>query len=177
MTIAVSAMNDDAIYITARHEAAHAVMKWVLGWPATELTAGAGEGLCAGSGRKVDVEEFLLVTLAGLVYECWYQLDDLDLTTSDTGDLRVAREIVADHEWLRPISSHHPDGTFTSLNVDEAVAHHLRRVSDLLDPYMDLIEAIGYRLEWAGRLSARTVAAICREYAKRQSITMEPNPE
>ena len=157
--------DDDLVYITARHEAAHAVMKWLHGWPATELTAGAGDGLCAGSGRKVDVEEFLLVTLAGPAYEYGFWLDDLDLSKSDGGDLRSARQILTDHEWLRPMHQH--DG-FAFADVDDSVAHHLRRVSDLLDPHMALVEAIGYRLECTGRLSSRSVAAICREYVKRE---------
>src|SRR5262249_5392394 len=57
----------------ARHEAGHAVMRWLVGWPATSLTARPdGSGLTVGTGRHVQVWDALRVTLAGPAAEAGY---------------------------------------------------------------------------------------------------------
>jgi hypothetical protein len=63
----------DRLEDAARHEAGHAVMRWLVGLPATKLTISQdGAGFCEGSGKRVFVYDFLRVTLAGLAAEIGY---------------------------------------------------------------------------------------------------------
>jgi hypothetical protein len=80
------------LYTIAGHEAAHAVMGWIRGLSATELTADETGGLCAGHRGRVGVETLLLVYLAGFAYEGGCGLSGpLDSTESDSDDFRIAR--------------------------------------------------------------------------------------
>lgn len=70
----------------AQHEAGHAVMRWVLGLPATELTADDEGGLCAGTGRRIWISDEILVMLAGVAVESGYGVvGEVDLTRSKLG--------------------------------------------------------------------------------------------
>ena len=54
------------------------------------------------------------------------------------------------------------------VTVDEALKYFFDRACAQPWPHAELVEIIGARLEARGELSARTVAAICREYGRRQ---------
>jgi hypothetical protein len=64
----------------ACHEAGHAVMRVLRGYPATELTATEDRGFCAGTGRLIRVEDEILINLAGFAVEYGYGLCDIDLS-------------------------------------------------------------------------------------------------
>lgn len=53
---------------TACHEAGHAVMRWLVGLPATAIHVYAeGEGLCEGTGRRIVTAAHLSVLLSSNV--------------------------------------------------------------------------------------------------------------
>ena len=146
----------------AIHEAGHAVMRWLRGLPATELTASDDGGLCGGTGREVRRDHVLYVLLGGPVVENGYGIvGTLDFARCGSNDFERAKALLAGAEdWLCR------DG-LRVLTIDEALAYHFDRACDLLCPHIELVDAIGGRLAAEGRLSARRVAALCREYGRR----------
>lgn len=151
----------------ALHEAGHAVMRWLRGLSATDVTANDDGGFCAGTGRAVHSESELLVSLAGFAVECGYAVGGrIDLAHSHGDDFDHARRILSETEYLRFRVNADRSGVFVQ-DVDAALLRYFARAGVELLPYSDLIEDIGQRLQIEGRLSARTVAAICREYVKR----------
>lgn len=126
-------------------------------------------GFCAGAGRQIDVESSVLITLAGFAYEIYQsftEIDDIDVARARGGDFDSARETLAALTHLRVIVRNLKEPVVEFMDVDEALAYHLKRATDMLLPYWDLIERIGERLEAERRLSGRAVAAMCRELGK-----------
>jgi hypothetical protein len=60
-------------------------------------------------------------------------------------------------------------------DAEAAFRRHFRTVCNDLWLYADLVEEIADRLNEAGTLSARVVAALCREYARREMETAAPS--
>jgi hypothetical protein len=151
------------IETVAEHEAGHAVMRWLCGWSATALTANEdGSGTCAGTGRRVEASEKLQVTLAGPAAEISYGIFPLDWAASRCADFDSARRLLAQCMWLVP----------PGMDVEAALKVHFDAVCHALWPFADLVTEIGDRLTKQGRLSARSVAALCREQAKRKSAAI-----
>ena len=99
----------DRLEAAACHEAGHAVMQWLVGWPATKLTISEdGSGFCAGTGKRVFVLDFLPVTLAGPAVEAGYGVVPLDWEKSRAADLDEARVLLARTAWLT-LPSRDPD--------------------------------------------------------------------
>lgn len=167
-------MPDATIDVIAAHEAGHAVMRWLRGLPATELTVTADGGLCAGTGRVAPAEGLLLVKLAGFAVESGYgvfaRLTLDTLAESHGSDFDEARRMLADCEWLRILAT--PEGAIVQ-SVDEALVRHFHRAGELLWPHSDLVDALADRLEYEGRVSARSVAALCREHEKRERARLK----
>ena len=155
----------------AEHEVAHAVMRWLRGMPATEITANHQGGVCAGTGKVVRAEDELLVTLAGFAWESGCGVAEVDLANSRADDFDVARRILQHSEWLRLLPGADDQGGVVARlkTVDDALLHHFRRAGDLLNPYAELVHAMGERLAVDGVVSARSVVAMCREFAKRSA--------
>jgi len=148
-------MNEDAVIITgARHEAGHAVMRWQLRWPATRLIVrDDGSGFCAGTGRRVDAEEALLVALAGPAAEISMRAGLLDWERSHFGDFGKARHLLTQ--------------CVPAKDIDATLRYEFAFACEVLSHDSDLIDAIAERLHDRGEVSARSVAALCREYERR----------
>ncbi|RPJ79558.1 MAG: hypothetical protein EHM13_13280 [Acidobacteria bacterium] len=162
-------MGDDLRATIAQHEAAHAVMRWLLGLPATALSVQDGGGVCEGTGRREPAGDVLMVFLAGYAPEADYTAFGVpDLSPQDTRDvydIKCAREILTGRPWLCYRAGDR-DREPTPLSVDEALCYHFERAAEILFDYCELIEFLGMRLDEAGALSARRVAATFREYRK-----------
>ncbi len=139
-------------------------MRWLRGLEATELTASDTGGRCEGTGRPVGAQCELLVTLAGFAYESGCGFSKVDFAKSQTEDFTSAREMLATTEYLRIMVS--LDGVIKVMEVEEALAHHFARAGELLFPHIDIVEHLGSLLAEKRRLSARSVAAVLREYRK-----------
>jgi hypothetical protein len=60
------------------HEAAHAVMRWLLDETSTRIEATDHGGYCHGTGRRISAENSRLIALAGFAGETGYGLERLD---------------------------------------------------------------------------------------------------
>ena len=148
------------------HEAAHAVMRWLRGTGVRELTATLEGGASNGTGRPIDGESYLLITFAGFAYEYSAVLGMVQFDVDGShgvDDFDDARMILTRDPSIRLGS---PPGN-TIATVEESMQWWLQRAADELLPYHDLVEHIGARLAVEGRLSGRSVAAMCREWRKR----------
>jgi len=172
----VPASNDVDREVTALHEAGHAVMRRLRGLPATNLWLfEPGVGFCEGTGKPVDPLSDILVALAGFAVECGYGLVALDFAKAKTCDFDYARELLAGRPWmlLGLAANEELDPSQwlpVELTVDAALAMYFERACRELWPLEDLITRIGERLDWEGQLNARSVAAMCREYYRREGL-------
>jgi hypothetical protein len=150
--------DDELLDLAATHEAGHAVMRWLCGWPATRLmAAGNGTGRCEGTGRRVGISDKLRAMLAGPAAEAGYGIFELDWTETRFADFDEARRILGGAFWLIQAGE----------DVEAAFRRHFGAVCEELWPYADLVEEIAWRLTKQGALSAQAVAALCREYRRR----------
>jgi hypothetical protein len=120
------------------------------------------------AGRRVLREELLSVCLAGFAVNDGYGRGFLDFrhVHGEPGDdIHEARRLIAAEWWLRVVIE---GRKVVEQSVDDALCRHFLCVGERLVPYEELIVDIGGRLANEGRLSARAVAAMCREYAKKQ---------
>jgi hypothetical protein len=156
--------DDDIWYTVACHEAAHAVMQWLRGTGVREIALTPSGGLSNGTGRHIDGESYMLITFAGFAYEFNAVLRTVQFDLEQTGadDIDDAREILTKHPPLRLGS---PRGHQIAL-VEESMQWWFKRAADELLPHHELIEHIGTRLLDEGRLSGRSLAAMCREWKR-----------
>jgi hypothetical protein len=148
----------DLLENAACHEAGHAVMRWLVGLPATKLTISEdGSGFCEGTGKRVLVDDLLRVTLAGLAAEIGYGVIPLDWERTRTADLYEALGLLARAPWLTP----------PSVDPNIALRDHFRAVCEELFPHAELVDDIARQLMEKREVSARAVAAFCREYRRR----------
>lgn len=155
--------------VVACHEAAHAVMRWLRGLPATEIRIDRnGDGACAGTGCPVDPESYVLVALAGFAAE--------DLTASTTPLPKLVAAIAGcpaeDFEMARRVVRHTPrlrqivrDGRHIEVSIDEAVARYFLCAIDLILPHVEVVADLGAQLDEDGIVSARKVGAALRAAA------------
>lgn len=137
--------------------------------PATELTAGDNGGLCAGTGRRADAEDILYITLAGFVWEGGCGIFGKPILAKCSGaDFDEAKEILNRFPRLRFAVSRRTH-RIRMISVNAALLRCFKDAGELLMPHFSLIEDLGRLLEDRQRLSARTVAAILREYRKRRA--------
>lgn len=139
----------DRIDLAAGHEAAHAIMRRIVGLTATELTVDdEGNGFCAGSGEIVDYSRLSLVTLAGLVWEAGFMI---------TSKLDLDKEVNFDD--LRCVRSHIRQTGMPN----QILQVFVQRTADLLLPYCIEIEELGGILAQERKLTAEQVAEFMRE--------------
>lgn len=90
----------------------------------------------------------------------------IDFKKAVSSDLDEARQLLRDGpEWMRLRCKE--DGSSFVEGVQDALEKAFRETCELLVPHDWLIDHLADRLSDQGRLSARTVAAICREYGNR----------
>ena len=106
----------------------------------------------------------MLITFAGFAYEynAVHRTVPFDLEQTSADDIDDAREILTKHPPLRLGS---PRGHQIAL-VEESMQWWFKRAADELLPHHELIEHIGTRLLDEGRLSGRSLAAMCREWKR-----------
>ena len=153
--------------LLAQHEAAHAVMRWILWLPATEILINdKGGGICKGTGKRISVDKDVLVSLAGPAWEagcCFTDSIDLD-SPLHFQDLIEAKAVIDKCVHLRMLV----DGNkMIEKSTRESLQTWLKRAGELLFRHADAVESIGASLEHKKRLSAKTVAAFLREHGKR----------
>jgi hypothetical protein len=152
------------LYTIAGHEAAHAVMRYLLGLPCTRLTADENGGFCYGTGKPIEFKQDILVTLAGMAWEagCFFEL--INLRSSRFGDLDYARAQLESKFWHRIRRGR--GGKVVIRRVDTCVKHLLREAIAILYPFDDEIDQLGMDLADCGDMSARRVAAYMRHAIK-----------
>ena len=149
--------------LVARHEAAHAIMHYLVGLPATRLMAGHDRGRCECSSRGCDARQWLLVLLAGVAYEAKYSAWLLALRNSKTADLEQARELLESHPPSRRVEMHRKRCT---IGVEKALRLGLERACEILEPFNGEIESLGDLLAKAGQLSAIDTRAFMRKHIR-----------
>ena len=133
-------------------------MRWLRGLPLRAVTACFEGGFCEGSGLPIRPDDNLYFTLAGFAAESCYGLFGMpDWDGSHAEDLDEARAVLGQCPWLHGVGS-----------LNARLTSAFEATCKQLLPHDALVEYIGSRLEYEGRLSARSVAAICREYGKRE---------
>jgi hypothetical protein len=146
----------EAVEIAAQHEAGHVVMRWLCGLRATTVTIEQdGSGFCPGTGRRIRLQDALRITLAGPAAEAGLLgAAVLDWEQTRFDDFDEARRLLALDR--------------SPADVEPALRGEFDVVCDVLIPYFDLIDDIAGRLRTTRVLSARAIAALCREYARRE---------
>jgi hypothetical protein len=156
--------------IIARHEAAHAVMQWLLGLKATAIRAAATDGHCAASHEITNVFNILLICLAGNAWDTGCGFIQFDLEKCHDTDFENARSLLKQFPILRSRDFDRvlrnearkrdfPERYYT---VEDALARHFATVCGLLRPATEIVERLGFQLEQEGTMSARQVEAFFR---------------
>lgn len=129
-----------------------------------------GSGFTAGTGRSIRIDDALWVYLAGFAAEGGYGIgNSVDLACSHADDLQRVREILTAEPHWRGCTI--MSGQAPKLrSVEASLQAWFTQTCEMLLPYADLVERIGDRLASERHLSARTVAALCREWDKRRAI-------
>ncbi|WP_417737483.1 hypothetical protein [Rosistilla oblonga] len=79
---------------TARHEAGHAVMYWMLTGHIPSIVVAGGDGHCDGSAMELTEAQDLHYTLAGFAAEGNYIYIDFDPANSEASDIDHARDLI-----------------------------------------------------------------------------------
>ena len=144
---------DQLLAATARHEAGHAVMRYLVGLPCTEISIDVnapGNGFCAGTGRLVAPWDLLLVDLAGPVAEV-YPYSVIPEGSVDE-DFRHACEIV--------------DGAFAGDRT--VLAFACAEAKELIGRHFGVVATLGELLLDLQVVAAEEVAALCRDRIRRR---------
>jgi len=159
----MAGMSDEEVmeYETiCQHEVAHGVMRWMLGHVATEIWATPTEGYCAGTGKHIRTSDALLIVLAGYAHEIGILPTRIDWDNTHDDDFDVARGCL--EPWHERIGI--KDGSVVVLSMNDALEKWLGRAAGMLFPHYEFIERAGLALMERGRLSARSFAAMLRNY-------------
>jgi hypothetical protein len=187
--------SDDLLDATARHEAGHAVMRWILGLPATAISIEMdqpGNGFCAGTGKRIMLspKDQALFALAGPVAEANGMR--LSVTGCSGEDWDIARRLIARlpmmfivmepaqrrtapklpptylmPEALKGQMAPPSDMPFKWCSPDETLDGLCVEVVEVLWPHDELVEDVAIILREKALVPARQVAAFCRQHGKR----------
>lgn len=149
--------------IIAEHEVAHGLMRWLRGLKATNLWASATGGLCEGTGKEVDNESALLVTLAGYAWEVGplAAANQVKIRDRKEPDFESARTIIRNVTWTR-IWPGSASNSVSKLSVEAAMKRWLLKARNMVCPFAEFIEDVGELLRQKGYISARSFAALLR---------------
>jgi hypothetical protein len=157
-------------WTTARHEAGHAVMRWLRGLPATDVHVNEGYGLCEGTGEKCRGEDAILVTLAGIAAELgyWFPKEDFEQVTG-CQDLEEARQILETTPLLRIRLPEKPvPGQTVAVGffeVEDALRRWFYRACEELQQHCLIVDQIAH-LAVDGYLSAADLQTVLDQYAQ-----------
>jgi hypothetical protein len=145
--------------LVARHEAAHAIMCYLLGLRSCRLTAGEDFGCCESAHSGCDARQQILVLLAGVAYEIKYSAWLVNLRNCRTADLAQARALLSlNAESRRAGRAAKP----RAVDVEKALRLAMERACSVLAPFNDEIECLGAELARAGHLSAAETGTFLR---------------
>lgn len=157
---------------TCNHEAAHAVMRYLVGFPMTAISCDDnGEGFSEGTMKPCRPMPSALVLLAGISYEAAFNPFIVNWEKTIFHDLDEVRKILENRPFVRGfvvVSGR----TFRVRTVDEAVLHLFGEACSLLRPFSSVIKHVGRNLLLSsdGKLSARSVSATIRESVRREKL-------
>lgn len=156
----------------ARHEAAHAVMRALLGLPCGYIIATPEEGFNSGSGRKISPKQEILIALAGFAWEALASslgkpLPEVSWDTSRSDDVDAARDVLRRAPSIVPLLQlKEGSPELVPMSINQALDFWFKCAAQLLKEQFGLIENIGSKAEESGRLSERQVEAIIRTSIK-----------
>lgn len=139
--------------MVAHHEAAHAVMRWILGLEPTRLICSEYGGICFPSNELIGPDEEILITLAGPASEAGFVPSLCDLSQSSGGDLDRVRDILGRFEYYRTLSG-------TTYSVEIALDFWFYETCWNIEP--DLVDILGEELDDRLDLSASEVEDLIR---------------
>lgn len=150
----------DQQLLTCKHEVAHTVMRWILRgkcgdtWVNLDTCEGKSMPAKHDHFRGVDFRDSILICFAGYAAEFGYCVflspDDVDINTR-ADDFREARRI----------------GYRFGMS-DDCMREEFFHAGEILLPHDLMIETIAFELLRRQRISARSMAAMIREYMKRE---------
>lgn len=157
-------------WTTARHEAGHAVMRWLRGLPATDVHVNEGYGLCEGTGEEIRGEDQLLILLAGPSVEVGYGiLVEVDLKQMSFDDLDEARQILESDSYLRIRLPEKPvPGQTVAVGlfeVEDALRRWFDRACEELLQHCLIVDHVTH-LAVEGYLSAADLQTVLDQYAQ-----------
>jgi hypothetical protein len=160
---------ETARYLTAYHEAGHAVMRWMLRLPPTAVHAEDGYGYAEGTGVFIPFQENTLIALAGYAAELNYCLPpdvEARLATSKSPDIVEARDYLSQclETRVRPRLPEDADNPDEIMPVEEAVVVWFMRCCGILRQQSSAVDAIADALLDEGSLPAERVAEILSEF-------------
>lgn len=127
----------------AVHEAGHAVMRYLLELPLTDIWIAEDHGKSEGTGEPIERWKFMLLLLAGAAAEEGCPQSPIDFEETDMDDIDLALSIVGNQD---------------------AVNDSFRDACDDLRPYLDLVNQIADRLLVNGNLTASELSEIIANY-------------
>lgn len=156
-------MNAELREMTAKHEAAHAVMRGLRGLEPTEINLHGTGGICAGSGRTIEPADALLVALAGFAWESGCGLSGVDFSNSRGPDFDEARGLLRRCPHLRVrLGRRNGQPRLVRERVPQSLQRWFNEACTLLLPHLELIDELGEMLLARHRLPARRVVAMIR---------------
>lgn len=185
-------IDQDTLEAVARHEAGHVVMRYLKGLKATAVyVCTDGSGYTAGGLERMWPWDALDITLAGWAAEYGLALDLPEVGEAvmrmvamveqreapggspNLAELRRGKTVPNDYETAVHLITEH-DLLGRCNTVGESVLQKLRSLAEYLNRHEELVEAITSALLERHELTAREVAALLREAAKRTRYSAEP---
>lgn len=156
---------NDITYTTAKHEAGHAVMRWILGLPATDVTANGADGFCSGTEGTIKTNQAVLIALAGYAAEADYRSGAVDCEKANTDEFDAARDLIKSDWPLRlPRVDQHGEQAMRLLSVDGAMGSYFARACEMLEPVSEFVDALASELFAKRELPAKRVAELLEQF-------------
>jgi len=141
----------------AHHEAAHAMMRRLLGMPATTIEITGDGGYCHGTGERINLLDNILYTLAGYVLELHCTDFDNDAELDEVIE-ELKQEKAADITDFMQIVSQHPELLGESQTPEDYLKEKMRETREMLSSNGYMIDNLADLLHWSGTVHARDVA-------------------
>lgn len=162
------------IETVAFHEAGHAVMRWLCGLPAGRTAASQVGGICEGSGKEIDAESFILVSLAGYAVECNFGIEGRPDLESQTDDFNSARAALYKAIHLRMRPNDKADSGIEVVSVGEAMIHYYDKACKMLWDNFEVVDNVATALIKERVLTSRQVSTVLRKYKRNAESVTKP---